>query len=229
MKITDWEYDSDKLREFLKKRKESVNHKIMEIKKENVIAAYQTGDDRVKDMLRTMFPDIEFEAGTQADNRPITERVKTFEDACRELGNHPFVKAAKAPCGQCDDCESCNVANMESDLVAFLKLRVICAALNEGWEPQFTEDEYRWYPLHFLITEDEIEEEDEEWKQRKALIDTGDYVTDFAGFAYAHSHYVASDATALIGSLLCLKSEVLSDYCGTQFIRLWADFKLRRK
>lgn len=207
----------------------------MEVKKENVVNAYMTGDDSVKSMLRTMFPDINFGAGTQADNRPITERVKTFEDACRELGgNHPFVKAAKAPCGQRDDCESCNVANMESDLVAFLKLRVICAALNEGWEPQFTEDEYRWYPWHWLWTEDELEEKDEEWKQRKALIDTGDYVTDyagfaFAGFAFADSLNVASDAFASVGSRLCLKSEALSDYCGTQFIRLWADFKLRRK
>ena len=202
----------------------------MEVKKENVVNAYMAGDNSVKDMLRTMFPDIEFEADTKADNRPITERVKTFEDACRELGeNHPFVKAAKAPCGQCDDCESCNVANMESDLVAFLKLRVICAALNEGWEPQFTDDELRWYPWHFLWTEDELAEKDEEWEQRKALIDTGDYVTDYAGFAYAGSHYVASHAPANIGSRLCLKSEALSDYCGTQFIRLWADFKLRRR
>lgn len=202
----------------------------MEVKKENVVNAYMAGDNNVKNMLRTMFPDINFGAGTQADNRPITERVKTFGDACRELGeNHPFVKAARAPCGQCDDCESCNVANMESDLVAFLKLRVICAALNEGWEPQFTEDEYRWYPWHILWTKDELAEKDEEWKQREALIDTGDYVTDYAGFACAGSVCVASGADARFGSRLCLKSEALSDYCGTQFIRLWADFKLCRK
>lgn len=224
MKITDWEYDSDKLREFLKKRKESVNHKIMEIKKENVIAAYQTGDDRVKDMLRTMFPDIEFEADTKADSRSITERVKTFEDACRELGDeHPFVKAWQSIYQ--DAAEDKDLA----DHLAYMKLRIICAALNDGWEPLFTENEYRWYPWHFLWTEDELEEQDEEWKQRKALIDTGDYVTDFAGFACAFSGNVASDAVARIGSLLCLKSEALSDYCGTQFIRLWADFKLRRR
>lgn len=202
----------------------------MEVKKENVVNAYMAGDDSVRKVLRAIFPDIDFEANTQADNRPITERVKTFEDACRELGeNHPFVKAAKAPCGQCDDCESCNVANMESDLVAFLKLRVICAALNEGWEPQFTEDEYRWYPWHFLWTEDELAEKDYEWKQRIVLIGTGDYVTDYVGFSSAYSSNVASYASTYVGSRLCLKSEALSDYCGTQFIRLWADFKLRRK
>lgn len=227
MKITDWEYDSDKLREFLKKRKESVNHKIMEIKKENVIAAYQTGDDRVKDMLRTMFPDIEFEADTKADSRSITERVKTFEDACRELGaNNPLVRQFK---DLQDEMETMEIDEGGEDLTAYLKLRIICAALNEGWEPQFTEDEYRWYPWHILWTKDELAEKDEEWKQREALIDTGNYVTDYAGFACAGSVCVASGADARFGSRLCLKSEALSDYCGTQFIRLWADFKLRRK
>lgn len=227
MKITDWEYDSDKLREFLKKRKESVNHKIMEIKKENVIAAYQTGDDRVKDMLRTMFPDIEFEADTQADNRPITERVKTFEDACKELGeSHPLVVQYKV-IAENEDTE--DVFGTGNDIIAYLKLRIVCAALNEGWEPQFTKDECRWYPLHFLITEDEIEEEDEEWKQRKALIDTGDYVTDYAGFAFDESIIFTISANTHIGSRLCLKRRALSDYYGTQFIRLWADFNLRRK
>lgn len=199
----------------------------MEVKKENVVNAYMAGDNSVKDMLRTMFPDIEFEADTKADSRSITERVKTFEDACRELGaNNPLVRQFK---DLQDEMESMEIDEGGEDLTAYLKLRIICAALNEGWEPQFTEDEYRWYPWHFLWTEDELAEKDEEWKQRKALIDTGDYVTDFAGFACANSDSVASLATASLGSRLCLKSEALSDYCGTQFIRLWADFKLRRK
>lgn len=30
----------------------------------------------------------------EKDNRPVTERIKTFEDACNELGeNHPMVSA----------------------------------------------------------------------------------------------------------------------------------------
>lgn len=199
----------------------------MEVKKENVVNAYMAGDNSVKDMLRTMFPDIEFEADTKADSRPITERVKTFKDACRELGvNNPLVRQFK---DLQDEMETMEIDEGGEDLTAYLKLRIICAALNEGWEPQFTEAEYRWYPWHFLWTKDELAEKDEEWKQRKALIDTGDYVTDYAGFAYAYSDDVASNASAYFGSRLCLKSEALSDYCGTQFIRLWADFKLRRR
>ena len=164
---------------------------------------------------------------TKADFRPITERVKTFEDACKELGeSHPLVVQYKV-IAENEDTE--DVFGTGNDIIAYLKLRIVCAALNEGWEPQFTKDECRWYPLHFLITEDEIEEEDEEWKQRKALIDTGDYVTDYAGFAFDESITFTMSANTHIGSRLCLKSEALSDYYGTQFIRLWADFNLRRK
>ena len=68
--------------------------------------------------------------------KPITERIKTFKDACKELGNHPFVKEY-ALINPFTNCYS-------SDLVAYLKLRIIVAALNEGWEPKFTEDEYRY-------------------------------------------------------------------------------------
>ena len=35
----------------------------------------------------------EFAESTSADNKPITERIKTFEDAVKELGEeHPLVK-----------------------------------------------------------------------------------------------------------------------------------------
>ena len=56
--------------------------------------------------------------------KPVTERIKTFEDACKELGNHPFVKeyALINP-----------FTNFYSkDLIAYLKLRIITAALNEA-------------------------------------------------------------------------------------------------
>ena len=79
----------------------------------------------------------------------IEDEIKTFDDAVKKIGeNHPLVKAyaawmrAEIP-GQLD-------------LVAFLKLRIICAALNEGWQPEFTEDEARYYLWCVLWTEDEL-------------------------------------------------------------------------
>lgn len=195
----------------------------MEIKEKNIIAAYNKADSTLRQALRTMFPDIDFERKEQAEKRPVTERVKTFEDACRELGNdHPFVEAWHQVCDLIEDSDH--------DLTAYLKLRIVCAALNEGWEPQFTEGEWRWYPWYWLYTEDELESKSDEWKRSNALIETGDlYNTGFAGLAYSYSNDVPSSTNANIGSRLCLKSETLARYCGTQFASLWADYCLIRK
>lgn len=190
----------------------------MEIKIENVKAAFNTADESGKKLLLALFPELSSETAQKADNRPVTERIKTFEDAMLELGEeHPFVKEWHL--GE----------NLSPELEAYLQLRVICAALNEGWEPKFTEDESRWYPWFWLYTRDEIERMDEQQKQDRNLMFTGDYITDYAGFACANSDDAPSNTYAGIGSRLCLKSEALAVYCGKQFIDLWADFNLVRR
>lgn len=190
----------------------------MEIKIENVKAAFNTADESGKKLLLALFPELSSETAQKADNRPVTERIKTFEDAMLELGEeHPFVKEWHL--GE----------NLSPELEAYLQLRVICAALNEGWEPKFTEDEVRWFPWFWLYTQDEINKMDEQEKQARHLISTGDYETEYAGFASAASLYAPSDTPAYFGSRLCLKSEALAVYCGKQFIDLWADFNLVRR
>lgn len=197
----------------------------MEIKKENVVNAYMAGDNSVKEMLRVMFPDIEFEAEKQPEKRPVTERVKTFEDACRELGEDNALVLHYRKLIKENEEKDISM----TDIVAFLKLRIICAALNEGWEPQFTEDEWRWYSWLSLLTSEELDKKNEEWKQDSLLISTGDFHTGYAGFASAYSNISLSNESANIGSRLCLKSQALADYCGKQFIELWADFNLIRR
>lgn len=161
--------------------------------------------------------------------KDVTERIKTFEDACRELGDdHQFVLAYK---------ELLRTATKENvfleayglDMVAYMKLRIICAALNEGWIPQFISGERRYYPWFWLYTEQEIQDMDEEEKIDLNLTPTGDYRTGFAGFACANSTYAPSNTTANVGSRLCLKSAALAVYCGKQFIDIWADFSLIRR
>lgn len=188
----------------------------MEVKKENVLAAYETareaGADSTMKVLEALFGKETFKP------KDITERVKSFEDACRELGkSHPLV------------CQYNAIDDVDTNLNAYLKLRIICAALNEGWEPKFTEDEVRWYPWFWLYTTQEIEDMDEQEKQERHLISTGDYETGYAGFAYANSNDAPSATTTNVGSRLCLKSEALAVYCGKQFIDLWADFNLVRR
>lgn len=190
----------------------------MEIKIENVKAAFNTADESGKKLLLALFPELSSETAQKADNRPVTERIKTFEDAMLELGGeHPFVKEWHL--GE----------NLSPELEAYLQLRVICAALNEGWEPKFTEDEARWFPWFWLYTQDEINNMDEQEKQARHLISTVDYETEYAGFAYALSLNAPSFTNTRFGSRLCLKSEALAVYCGKQFIDLWAYFNLVRR
>lgn len=194
----------------------------MEIKIENAKAALKTADESVKKVLLALLPELKETEAQTAANRPITERVKTFEDACRELGeDHPFVLAY-----QNTNLRDPEVADENRDILAYMKLRIIIAALNEGWVPLFTEDEWRWYPLFSLWTEEELSEMSEEWKAARHLISKGDYSGGFAGFFTVCSADAPSYLHAHIGSRLCFKSEALATYCGKQFISLWADFIL---
>ena len=81
---------------------------------------------------------VDAEEEQKKDERPITERVKTFEDACKELGeDHKLVQQFKA---------IQEAIAEDKEATAYFKLGIITAALNEGWEPDFTnDDEYRYY------------------------------------------------------------------------------------
>lgn len=188
----------------------------MEVKKENVLAAYETareaGADSTMKVLEALFGKEVFKP------KDITERIKTFEDACRELG----IEADKW-------IQDRKNLGFEPDVIAYMKLRIICAALNEGWKPKFTEDEWRYYPWFWLYTQHEINDMDEQEKQDRHLISTGDYETEYAGFACANSINAPSNTNTCVGSRLCLKSEALAVYCGKQFIDIWADFNLVRR
>ena len=201
----------------------------MDIKEENIISAYKTADDNGKKLLQALFPNTQLEANKTSEKRPITERIKTFDDAYRELGSeHPFCKTLDLFIQTNVNNDISNIA----DVLAYLKLRIICAALNEGWEPKFTKDEYHYYPWFYLYSEKEVEEMDEEEKQEMNLISTGALLGGFAsngandGFSYVSPSSVPSDAYAAIGSRLCLKSDTLAIYCGKQFINIWAEFNL---
>ena len=149
------------------------------------------------------------------DNRPVTERIKTFDDACNALGDeHPLVK------------EYWGVCNIEldiaKDLIAYLKLRIIAAALNEGWEPKFTGDEYRYFPWFYLYTKEEYDHMDEEQKGR-CVLRSGNFTYAYVGFVYVYAHGDASYSSAYLGSRLAFRTRELADYAGRQFTEEWAD------
>ena len=199
----------------------------MEIQEKNIIAAYEVADESGKQLLRTLFPAVSFDQ-QEVDNRPVTERIKTFDDALEALGEeHPYVAMYRTIA--CNFHEDAATAAM----FAYAKLQVVCAALNEGWEPQFSEDEYRWYPWYWLYTQEELNDKSEDWYKNRAFIkvgDEGEYkATDSCGFASARSASAPSRTDAYVGSRLCLKDGNTATYCGTQFADLWADFYLIRK
>ncbi len=195
----------------------------MEIKLENAQAAFNAADKNTKKVLLALLPELKEKEAQRAAKRPITERVKTFDDACRELGaDHPMVVAylnANIP----------EVIDGNRDILTYMKLRIICAALNEGWQPEFTENEWRWFPWFSLWAEKELLEKDDAWKSRRVILPTDDYSCGYAVFTCVTSHNAPSYSGPTLGSRLCLKSEALATYCGKQFINIWADFNLIRK
>ena len=144
--------------------------------------------------------------------KDVRKRIKTFEDACREIGI---------------DAEAWNrdkiSLGLEPDVLAFLKLRIIVKALNEGWEPQFTEDECRYYPWFILYTREEYNKLDEEEKSRVVFRSSNDAVA-LGGVSCASAFYDSSYAGAFIGVRLAFKTSELAAYCGRQFLDIWADF-----
>lgn len=164
---------------------------------------------------------VDTEEEQKKDERPITERVKTFEDACKELGeDHKLVQQFKA---------IQEAIAEDKEATAYFKLGIITAALNEGWEPDFTnDDEYRYYPYLCLWTKEELEDKDEAWKDdhNLQLWFGGGASSDGAacGLASAHSFAAWSTAYAHISARLAHKTEELAIYSGKQFTELWANY-----
>ena len=182
------------------------------IQKENVLNAYENGNQDQKTFLENLFGKDMFQP------KDIKERVKTFEDACEALGNeHPFVKSYE---------KYVNTASgEEADVIAYLKLRIIAAALNEGWEPTFDKDERRYYPWFYLYTQKEYEELDEDEKKECRVVGRS-YFNSFAvgSLVFASASVASSRSSASLGSRLAFKTRELGEYCGKQFVDIWADY-----
>ena len=136
---------------------------------------------------------------TLVDEKPqnVMERVKTFKDACNELGiEHDKWVQDKKDLG------------LEADVIAYLKLRIIAAALNAGWKPQFTTDEYRYFPWFYLYTQSEIDEMSEEEKSR-VVCRSSHHAYALGGVACASTSYDSSNAYASIGSRLAFRGQIV--------------------
>lgn len=192
------------------------------ISRENAIAAYDNTDANGRELLEHLFGKELFV------KKDITERVKTFQDACNELGqDHPFVKLYNL---YVVTVTKGALRDTDKDVFIYLKLRIITAALNEGWEPQFTEDEYRYYPVFEFFTKNELNKMSDDKKSRVVVFGHSYHNSSAGGYivcVYADS--VSSFSFCNVGSRLNFKTRELAEYAGRQFVELYADFVFSRK
>ena len=81
----------------------------------------QSNEESLRDLALLHYPEL----------GSITDRVKTYEDACRVLDIQPMV--------------------ITKSEIAYRKLCVIIKALNEGWKPCFgDDDQYKYFPVFKL-------------------------------------------------------------------------------
>lgn len=174
----------------------------------------------------TLVDDVE----AKKDDRPVTERIKTFEDAVNELGkDHPFVTLYHSFISELPENDESLLS--ESDVIAYLKLRIITAALNEGWSPEFKEGEWRYAPYFELYTLKEIDEmsEDEKNDKRLCLVGGSAFHGLSCGLACVDSYDAFSYADASIGSRLAYRTSELAKYSGKQFCEIWKDMIFEKR
>ena len=197
----------------LNKYKQLMEQKNITISKQDLLKAYREAEPSQKEFMKKLFGTETF-----AINFNVMERVKTFQDAVNELGdNHPFVKQYY------NMLYSKFGTMMDADLIAYLQLRIIAAALNEGWEPQFTEDEYRYYPYFYFYTKEEYEQLSDDDK-RRCVGRSHDDANAVGGLVYASSYDGPADSNTGNGVRLAFKTRKLAEYAGKQFLDIWADF-----
>jgi hypothetical protein len=111
-------------------------------------------------------------------NQKITDRVKTFEDACNVLGIDKKLYQV--------------IVEKESkdaiSITAYAKLCIIARALNEGWEPDWSDDnEYKYYS----------------W-----------FKANKSGSGLSYDDFGDWGTGAAVGSRLCFKTGELAKYAG---------------
>lgn len=100
----------------------------LQISEKKAMELYKNGSDELKTVLEESF-------GKEFFQRKITDRIKTYEDACAELGIYSL-----------DEAKLMDFGLTKHD-IAYQKLATVVKALNEDWTPDVCDSSvYRWYP-----------------------------------------------------------------------------------
>ena len=132
----------------------------------------------------------------------ITNRVKSYADACKVLGIEPM------------DEDSMKAQGFRPDEIARRQLETITEALNEGWKPNWADtDEYKFYPWFYI----EVSEVQTEGTTGAA-----------AGLSFAATNYAATMTHAYVGSRLCFHDRETARYAGRTFTDLYAQILIEK-
>lgn len=182
----------------------------LKISADKACAAYYKADTHGKELLENLFGKETFAP------KDITERVKTFADALMILGeDHKAVKEYRL-LERFIFSENC-----ADDILTFAKLRVIAAALNEGWRPTYSSEEPRYYPWFFYLSRKQYAALNDDIKKSYCVVES---ITGGYPYAIGCGEMASSMTLIAYGPPLIFKTERLAVYCGKQFIDIWAKY-----
>nr|DAZ04151.1 MAG TPA: hypothetical protein [Caudoviricetes sp.] len=106
--------------------------KTLQLSEQKARELYRSGSKELKTVLEESF-------GKDFFSQDVTERVKTYLDACHELGREPL-----------DEKKLLELGLTEHD-IAYQKLAIVTEALNEGWKADWdNSDENKYYPYFIM-------------------------------------------------------------------------------
>lgn len=124
----------------------------------------------------------------------ITDKIKSFENACKHLGLNPNDLPVVDMLPEKD----------RKSIIAFYKLTIIIRALNEGWEPDWSNwDEWKYYNRFYV----------EKGEDQRS-----------SGFRYGTTDFASTRMHT--GSRLCFKNIELAKYAAEQFKELYREYLL---
>lgn len=148
----------------------------VKINKETARRLYESVPDFFREQLEEAF-------GKEAFRKRDFREIKTFEDACESIGiaidsHTPIYDEEESP-----------------DEIAYKKLKIVIAAINQGWIPDWNNtDQKKWWPYFNLSS----------------------------GFGFSSFGYACT--ITFVGSRLCFESQEKATYAGQQFLELYKSF-----
>lgn len=119
-----------------------------------------------------------------------TKLITSFEEAIEKLG---------LPDSALPDVSKCPT-DQQAAITAHAKLLIIVQALNDGWKPDWNnDDEYKYYPW---------------WDMEKTEDNPSGFGLGRVGYGLAVSS---------VGSRLCFQSRALAEHAAEHFIDLYRD------